>query len=55
MKKNMNRNGMIILIVIFGLGEFDGEKVRIVSYSYADFLGDMKVEPTRIGVKEGAK
>ena len=36
-------------------GEFDGEKFRIVSYSYADFLGDMKVEPTRIGVKEGAK
>ena len=36
-------------------GEFDGEKFRIVGYSYADFLGDMKVEPTRIGVKEGAK
>ena len=36
-------------------GEFDGEKFRIVRYSYADFLGDMKVEPTRIGVKEGAK
>ena len=34
---------------------FDGEKFRIVGYSYADFLGDMKVEPTRIGVKEGAK
>ena len=34
---------------------YDGEKFRIVGYSYADFLGDMKVEPTRIGVKEGAK
>ncbi len=36
-------------------GEFDGKAFRIVNYSYADFLGDMKVEPTRIGVKEGAK
>lgn len=36
-------------------GEFDGEKFRIVNYSYADFLGDMKVEPSRTGVKEGAK
>lgn len=36
-------------------GEYDGEKFRIVNYSYADFLGDMKVEPSRVGVKEGAK
>lgn len=36
-------------------GEFDGENFRIVDYSYADFLGDMKIEPPRFGVKEGAK
>lgn len=36
-------------------GEFDGERFRIVNYSYADFLGDMKEEPPRTGVKEGAK
>ncbi len=36
-------------------GEYSDGAFRIVSYSYADFLGDMKIEPPRTGVKEGAK
>jgi len=36
-------------------GEYSDGAFRIVQYSYADFLGDLKVEPPRDGVKEGAK
>ena len=36
-------------------GEYSDGAFRIVNYSYADFLGDMKVEPSRAGVKDGAK